>query len=145
MPRHDDLVDNPAYQLWLATNAWQRQLRKALTPLGLTHVQYMILASISKLGGHGEVVTQRDVCEFASMDANMVSQVVRSLAAKGYVERAEHNDRRARKLLLTEAGDALLARGRAVARPLTAAFFEPLGKQQAPLARMLAVIVEAAD
>ena len=142
----DELRENPGYQLWLVTNAWQRALRKALHPLGLTHVQFAVLASVARLQGGASLVTQSDVCRAGSLDPNMASDVVRSLESRGLVRRLEHpNDRRAHLLELTEEGERVYQEGRAVVVPAKEAFFMPLGADARRLAAMLERLVRAAD
>ncbi len=151
--KYQDLERNPGYQLWLATNAWQRIIRKALEPLELTHVQFVMLASVDLLDDcrdkavadeSSPCVTQAIVSRFAGTDENMTSQVVRSLAARGLVTRIEHpSDARARRLALTPAGAQLLAEAKAAILPAKDRFFSPLGDQSAELANLLHVIVEA--
>ncbi|RYG87116.1 hypothetical protein EON77_02645 [bacterium] len=46
-----ELLESPGYQMWLATNAWQRIVRTGLEPLGVTHAQYAVLVTIARLRG----------------------------------------------------------------------------------------------
>jgi DNA-binding MarR family transcriptional regulator len=139
-----DLQKNPGYQLWLATNAWQRIIRKALEPLHLTHVQFVLLASIDLLRDEDEgVTTQAKVSRFAATDENMTSQVIRSLANRGLLVRACHpTDARARCLSLTEEGRKLLADAKAAILPARERFFAPLGDRAADLALLLREVVD---
>ena len=89
----DDLTENPGYQLWLVTNAWQRAVRKVLHPLGLTHVQFAVLASVARLQEGTPLVTQSDVCRVGLIDPNMESDVVRSLEARGLLMRTRASER----------------------------------------------------
>lgn len=137
-----ELQENPAYQLWLATNAWQRVVRRALQPVGLTHAQHVVLKAVWILGDQ-QCVTQADVCRFASLDPNMASEVVRSLVQKGFLERREHpSDRRAHRLDLTPEGEHILKEVKRIAKPVSDAFFAPLGEQRKDLAKMLHVLVD---
>jgi DNA-binding MarR family transcriptional regulator len=140
----EELKENPGYQLWLVTNAWQRSMRKALQPMGLTHVQFVVLASVGRLCGVGEIVTQAEVCRWGSLDANMASEVVRSLEGRGLLVRLEHpTDRRAHRLELTEDGKALFTEARAALMPVKKAFFSPLPDEGKALAGILAQLVQA--
>lgn len=142
----DDMRENPGYQLWLVTNAWQRSIRRALHPLGLTHVQFAVLSSVARLQGGISLVTQSDVCRVGSLDPNMASDVVRSLETRGLIERKEHpTDRRAHRLELSEAGERLYHEGRAAVIPVKEAFFAPLGDEAKRLAAMLEVLAKAAE
>ena len=53
--------DSPGFLLWQVTNRWQQAQRAALKPYGLTHVQFVVLASLTYLAVDGPVVTSLDV------------------------------------------------------------------------------------
>ena len=100
--------ESPGFLLWRISNAWQQRQRAALQPFGLTHVQFVLLASLVWLTQHGATVTQSDLAEQAQTDPMMTSQVVRTLEARGLLTRATSaQDRRARILTPTAAGAAL--------------------------------------
>jgi len=44
-----DAGDSPGFMLWRVTNAWQAAQRAALHPCGLTHIQLVLLASLTWL------------------------------------------------------------------------------------------------
>jgi MarR family transcriptional regulator, organic hydroperoxide resistance regulator len=79
--------DNPGFLLWRVTNAWQRQIRAALEPLDLTHVQFVLLASLAWLSNQETSIPQVLLAGHANTDVMMTSQVVRTLEAKGYLAR----------------------------------------------------------
>jgi len=159
--RYLDLERSPGYQLWLATNAFQRIVRRTLEPLHLTHVQLVLISAIDMLHRESELcgeecyrhikapdsdlcVTQSVVARFAGTDENMTSQVIRSLEQRGLIERREHpTDARARCLSLTPSGGELLARAKALVLPERDRFFAPLGPRAADLADLLREVVEA--
>ncbi|MFD0573240.1 MarR family winged helix-turn-helix transcriptional regulator [Kitasatospora gansuensis] len=104
--------ESPGFLLWHATLRWQRGIATALTPLDLTHVQFVLLACTWWLNGQGEHPSQQALARQAGTDVKMTSQVVRTLEAKGLVEReVDPADSRARRLRVTAAG-AELAPGR---------------------------------
>ena len=140
----DELRENPGYQLWLVTNAWQRAIRKALHPLGLTHVQFAVLASVARLQEGDALVTQSDVCRTGLIDPNMASNVVRGLKTRGLLACGRHpTDRRAQKLVLTNEGERVFLDARAAIMPVKTAFFSPLGDDARLLASMLEKLVHA--
>jgi DNA-binding MarR family transcriptional regulator len=106
-----DPGDSPGFLLWRVALRWQRLMTATLRPLGLTHVQFVLLASLWWLTDNaGERPSQRRLAEFAATDPMMTSQVLRTLERKGLVERSAHpTDSRARQLGVTLAG-AKLAR-----------------------------------
>lgn len=102
--------ESPGFLLWRISNAWQQRQRAALQPLGLTHVQFVLLASLVWLTQQGVTVTQTDLAEEAQTDPMMTSQVVRALEARGLLTRATSaEDRRARVLTPTLEGTAAAA------------------------------------
>lgn len=38
--------DSPGFLLWQVSNLWQRKMKAELSDLGLTHVQFVLLAGI---------------------------------------------------------------------------------------------------
>ena len=119
--------DSPGLLLWQVTNRWQAAQRAALKPLGLTHVQFVLLASLTWLGSDGPV-TQRDLAAHAATDPMMTSQVVRALQQRDLVDRAPHaSDARAWALSVTAAGAALANEAVAAVEACDTAFFATLG------------------
>lgn len=123
---YSDEAESPGLALWRATNAWQRAIREALAPHGLTHVQFVLLASLSWMD-RTEPITQRELAAHAGTDVMMTSQVLRALEAKGLVTRAAHpSDRRAFALEPTAAGVALANRANADVEAADLAWFGAL-------------------
>jgi len=125
---HTDAADSPGLLLWQVTNRWQAAQRAALKPFDLTHVQFVLLASLTWMRADGPV-TQRSLADHAATDPMMTSQVLRTLEAQGYVTRAAHpGDKRAWALAVTPAGAALANRANAAVEACDAAFFSALGQ-----------------
>jgi DNA-binding MarR family transcriptional regulator len=118
--------DSPGLLLWQITNRWQSAQRAALKPFGLTHVQFVLLASLTWLQATGPV-TQRALADHAATDPMMTSQVLRALERRGLIERAPHpDDRRARLLTATAHGASLANRAVVAAEECDHTFFRPL-------------------
>jgi DNA-binding MarR family transcriptional regulator len=117
--------ESPGFLLWRVTLRWQRVIVSALRPLGLTHVQFVLLASVWWLAAvANEEPTQRRVAEHAGTDPMMTSQVLRALEVKRLVTRtADPADSRARRVGITARGAALARRAIAVVEAADAAFF----------------------
>lgn len=134
---HADADDSPGLQLWRVTNRWQAAQRAALRPFGLTHVQFVLLASLTWLGS-GEPVTQAALAAHAGTDPMMTSQVLRALESRGLVRRDPHpGDARARALSATAEGRDLANRAVAAVEACDRAFFAPLGSEVPAFARAL--------
>src|SRR5881397_1928436 len=109
MPLHPN--DSPGFLLWHATLRWQRGISRALAPLDLTHVQFVLLACTWWLNQQGEQPSQVTLAQFAGTDVKMTSQVIRGLERKGLVEReVDASDTRARRLRVTRQGARLAPR-----------------------------------
>jgi DNA-binding MarR family transcriptional regulator len=127
----DDLVNSPSYQLWLASNAWVRWLKKALVPFEITHVQFAVLAAIARLSETQPHVSQAQVSRFTVMDENMISQVIRHLELRGLVARSlDPNDRRARVLILSSDGKKLCDDARREVNRAAGKFFKEFSAEE---------------
>ncbi|MDT3440947.1 MULTISPECIES: MarR family winged helix-turn-helix transcriptional regulator [unclassified Pseudofrankia] len=124
--------ESPGFLLWHATLRWQRAVAAALAPLGLTHVQFVLLASVWWLNAQGERPNQLAVAAYAGTDVKMTSQVLRALERNGLVEReTDPDDTRAKLLRITERGGELAPRAVAAVEQVDAAFFRPVRGDEA--------------
>lgn len=123
----------PGYLLWRAANLWQRRMRAALAPFGVTPVQYLLLAGLRELQGDGGTpVTQADLARHCRSDPMMTSQVLRALQKAGHVRRQAHaGDGRAFAVALSAEGAALLRRAAPGIAQEDARFHDPLGAEKA--------------
>jgi DNA-binding MarR family transcriptional regulator len=134
--------DSAGFLLWHVTLRWQRQVTAALAPLGLTHVQFVLLACTWWLNRDGTRPSQVAVARQAGTDVKMTSQVVRTLEAKGLVTRdVDPADSRARRLSVTDTGAALAQKSIAVVERIDAAFFARAPDRAAVLG-LLATLAE---
>lgn len=123
--------ESPGFLLWQLTNRWQAAQRAALKEFELTHVQFVLLASLTSMHG-GEPISQRALADHAATDTMMTSQVLRVLESRGLIERTDHpEDRRARALTATDIGRALANRAILAVEACDAAFFAPLADLEA--------------
>lgn len=119
--------DSPGLQLWRVTLRWQRSVTAALAPFKLTHVQFVLLASIGWLNEHGVEPSQAALAAHAGTDVAMTSQVLRALETKGLVTRApDPTDARARVLRLTAPGTRLIGPAVAAVEEVDRALLAPL-------------------
>jgi len=117
-------ADSPGFLLWRVSNAWQRRQRAALQPFGLTHAQFVILATTTWHGAT-ETLTQARVAELTGVDPMTTSQVVRTLETAGLVLRRNHpDDPRAKTIAATAAGKTKVRAAIRVVEETDAAFFD---------------------
>lgn len=148
MPRHRRLKtrfrtprESPGFLLWLVTNSWQRRLRAALHPLDLTHVQFVLLASLAWLSREGGAVTQARLAQQARTGVMMTSQVVRALERKGLLLRAaDPADHRARGLQITPRGLQLVNKALRLVERADAKFFGAAGEDLPGLVTLLRIL-----
>ena len=127
---HRQATDSPGFLLWAISNDWRREQSAALDPLGLTHVQFVLLASILwlSLNEPDEPITQARLARHARTDVMMTSQVARALADRRLLERVPHpTDTRAKCLALTSKGEELVRRAFPLVERVNREFFGPLG------------------
>jgi DNA-binding MarR family transcriptional regulator len=132
---------SPGFWLWHATLRWQRKIAATLAPLGLTHVQFVLLSCAWWLNDHGLVPNQLELARQAGTDVKMTSQVVRKLEAKGLLEReTDPDDTRARRLKITPEGTALALRAIEHVERADAAFFRPAANSGASAESIVALL-----
>ena len=116
--------ESPGFLLWQVTNLWQRRMRTALMETGLTHVQFVLLASTVWLNDHDREATQVAIARFAHADVMMTSQVLRNLEEKNLILRLENaRDTRAHMIAPTEKGRMLIEKAIRVVEDTDSAFF----------------------
>lgn len=96
--------------------------------MGLTHVQFVLLASLWWLAGQDSVPSQRELAEHAGTDVMMTSQVVRTLEQSGLVERRpDPGDARMKRLHITQQGLRLAEEAVSEVEAVDRAYFDEAG------------------
>ncbi|MEX1188278.1 MAG: MarR family transcriptional regulator [Bacteroidia bacterium] len=129
----ENASESTGFLFWQLTNLWQRKMKESFDPLGLTHVQFLLLNSLATLNkNEDKVVTQMMLSVYSGCDKMMVSKVLRTLEEKKLVMRKDHHsDSRSKSLLLTPKGMQLLEQATIVFTESEAEFFKPLkGKEK---------------
>ena len=102
--------DRTGFLLWHAMLEWRRKVNDELAELGLTQVQFSLLASASYLNHRGGAPSQAELAEHAGMDVMMTSQVVRSLERDRLVKRmVDKNDARVKRIVPTAKGEEVVS------------------------------------
>ena len=136
--------ESPGFLLWQTMNLWQRKMRAALRESGLTHVQFVLLASTVWLNDHGREATQVMIARFAHADVMMTSQVLRSLEEKDLVLRLKTpDDTRAHLISPTEKGRRLIGKAIKVVEDTDSAFFAILDNNMNELTEMLRKLISS--
>ena len=90
------------YLVWRLALKWRAAVDRAVRPLGLTHAQYSLLASLFGQSRQGIQPSQRELADITGLEPVYVSKLARALERSGLVERLDHPaDPRAFSLRLT--------------------------------------------
>jgi DNA-binding MarR family transcriptional regulator len=128
----------PGYLLWRLTTKLRAAVDRELAPLGLTHAQYTLLASLYGLSRSGAQPSQRELADWTGLEPIFVSKLARALEQAGLIERTGHPaDLRAVQLRLTDHGAAVAERAIAIVRALQEELTAPIGGTQSRPARDL--------
>jgi len=134
--------DSSGFLLWQVTNLWQREIKKALEEFGLTHSQYVLLASIHWLTLHNQEVTQVVLSNHTKIDPMTTSTVLRTLQQKGFLQRKEHvTDTRAKTVELTKEGVKIIKMAVVAVEKFDKEFFSLLGNKTTELNNNLIVLL----
>jgi DNA-binding MarR family transcriptional regulator len=125
-----------------AYNLWHRSIKSELRAFGITHPQFVILATLGHLSQNGGEVTQRDLSDSSGIDAMTVSTIVRNLESSGLVVReASPNDSRAKSVCLTDEGVKRINQALPIVESIDNSFFEPLGAHRQDLNALLLELI----
>lgn len=117
-------ADSPGFLIWQVHNLWQKKIRAMLKPLGITHVQYILLAGMVTLRLEEKMITQTRLAKLTNTDPMMTSVVLRKLEERGYLSREPHpDDPRAIQIDLTNKGIILVQRALALVEDFETSFF----------------------
>jgi DNA-binding MarR family transcriptional regulator len=118
----------PGFLIWRLSMKLRVAVDRALAPLGLTHAQYSLLASLFGMDRAGQHPSQRQLADHTGLEALYVSKLCRTLESAGFIERAtDPADTRAVRLALTDTGREVTARAIDIVRELHERVFAPLG------------------
>ncbi|WP_329612465.1 MarR family transcriptional regulator [Streptomyces brevispora] len=123
----------PGFLVWRLSMKWRVAIDRALAPLGLTHAQYSLLASLLGMRQSGLRPSQRGLADHTGLEPLYVSKLARGLEAAGLVGRAaDPSDTRAVQLSLTDEGRAVTGRAVEVVHRLLDGMLAPLGGLDGP-------------
>jgi DNA-binding MarR family transcriptional regulator len=120
----------PGFLVWRISMKWRTAVDRALAPLGLTHAQYSLLASLYGMQGAGDGAkpSQRRLADHTGLEALYVSKLARTLESTGLIAREpDPDDSRAVLLSLTPHGEDVVGQAVVVVRELHHELLRPLG------------------
>jgi DNA-binding MarR family transcriptional regulator len=118
----------PGFLVWRLSMKWRVAVDRAVAPLGLTHAQYSLVASLYGMHREGLRPSQRQLADHTGLEPLYVSKLARALEAAGLVERTrDPADPRAVQLSLTEQGREVTRRAIKIVQGLLEQLLAPLG------------------
>ncbi|SHI56125.1 transcriptional regulator, MarR family [Streptomyces sp. 3214.6] len=118
----------PGYLVWRLSTKWRVAVDRAVAPLGLTHAQYSLVASLHGMQRAGERPSQRRLADHTGLEPLYVSKLARALESAELIERTrDPRDPRAVQLALTEQGQDVTRRAVQVVQRLLEQLLQPLG------------------
>ncbi|KUO06503.1 MarR family winged helix-turn-helix transcriptional regulator [Streptomyces caeruleatus] len=119
---------SPGFLVWRLSTKWRVAVDRAVAPLGLTHAQYALVASLYGMQRHGERPSQRRLADHTGLEPLYVSKLARALESAGLLERVrDPRDPRAVQLALTERGRERTRQAIEVVQGLLEQLLAPLG------------------
>lgn len=128
---HEGPKQSPGFLLWHISTSWRSAIEAVLKTLGLTHPQFVVLATTGWLTRDGELTTQAAIGKMAGLDPNTTSQIIKGLEKKELIKRDKSSDGRAKNASLTSYGNAILRSAMPAVERADAKFFSILTKQEA--------------
>jgi MarR family transcriptional regulator, organic hydroperoxide resistance regulator len=126
--------DSPGFLLWQTTMMWQRLIKNALEPFGVSHSQFVIMAILMWFEKHEYDAVQVSIVQWSKLDKMTVSLALKKLAAQRLIKRAEHKlDTRAKRVALTDKGKVLIGKLVPLVESIDAHFFGTITKKDEQL------------
>lgn len=122
--------ESPGYLLWRVSTQWRSAIENVLRPLGLTHPQFVVMASLGWFTREGSKISQITIANNAGLDPNTTSQILRGLEKKKLIKRIHLSDERSKNPILTSTGSALLNKALPAVEKADALFFAQLNAQE---------------
>ncbi len=90
--RFKDARYSLGFLIWKTSNKLQRLHRIGLENLDLTPTQFSVLASIVYVSSNHEKLTQSLLCQHTEMDKMLVSDIIKSLVKKEFINKRKNTE-----------------------------------------------------
>jgi DNA-binding MarR family transcriptional regulator len=138
---HPGSEKNLGFLLWQVSTLWSKSTTAALKPLGLTHPQFIILATIDWLKGKG--ASQEEIGRRIVLDPKVTSHLLRSLEVKRLIELPLSINKGGKYPLLTTAGAEVLAKALPMVESADTAFFANIDQKSSKIVTTLQILAGA--
>jgi MarR family transcriptional regulator, organic hydroperoxide resistance regulator len=141
------LKPTPGYLVWRLSTKWRTAVDAAVAPLGLTHAQYSVLATLRGVSRSGLCPSQRQLAGHTGLDPIYISKLARALENEGMIgRRPDPGDSRAFQLTITARGAEVIDRAIGIVAGLLEQLTAPLGgatsRRTVALMRDLQILID---
>ncbi len=127
---HEGPKQSPGFLLWHISTSWRSSIEVVLKTFGLTHPQFVVLATTGWLTRNGELTNQATIGKMAGLDPNTNSQIIKGLEEKSLIKRDPSSDGRAKNVSLTSKGSQILTNALPAVERMDGNFFNPLKEKE---------------
>ena len=125
------LTDQHRFGMQLAqmSRGWRAELDRRLAGLGLSQARWLVLLHLARFD---EAPTQRDLAQSVGVEGPTLARLLDSLEAQGLVQRhSVVEDRRAKKIVLSDSARPLIEQIEAIATALRQELFVGIDEEEA--------------
>ncbi|WP_413052188.1 MarR family transcriptional regulator [Pseudomonas bubulae] len=125
------LTDQHRFGMQLAqmSRGWRAELDRRLAGLGLSQARWLVLLHLARFD---EAPTQRELAQSVGVEGPTLARLLDSLEAQGLVQRhAVVEDRRAKKIVLSDSTRPLIEQIEAIATALRQELFVGIDEEEA--------------
>ena len=125
------LTDEHRFGMQLAqmSRGWRAELDRRLAGLGLSQARWLVLLHLARFD---EAPTQRELAQSVGVEGPTLARLLDSLEAQGLVQRhAVVEDRRAKKIVLSDSARPLIEQIEAIATALRQELFVGIDEEEA--------------
>lgn len=127
---HEGPKQSPGFLLWRISTSWRSSIEVILKTFGLTHPQFVVLATTGWLTRNGELTNQAAIGKMAGLDPNTNSQIIKGLEQKSLIKREPSSDGRAKNVSLTSKGSQILSSALPAVERMDGHFFNSLEENE---------------
>lgn len=132
--------DRIGRQIQQVSRQWRRAVDLRLAPLGLSDATWLPLVYLARVGP----ARQGEMADYLRLDRSSVVRLVDGLVAQGLVTRADDpEDRRARRLVLTDTAGPLVAAAQEAVAEVRARALEAVSDEELALAARVLDSIQA--
>ncbi len=124
-------------------NKWHGRIKSALSNLGITHPQFVVLSTLNYLSQFEKHITQAKISSVSEIDVMTVSQMLRTLEKNELVSRKQSPiDSRANSIEIVQKGVEIISRAVPIVESIDLEFFGTLGPELAQFKDSLRKLVK---